>query len=115
MTDDTDTSAPERIWLQTGGNYAESHEAAIGTDTGVTWAANKVEDDDQAYVRADLYEALRERAEKAEAEVEKLLRIFRTMEGQARAAVNAAQGIVNDCAALRDTRAALTDTQEAGQ
>jgi len=44
MTDDT---APDRIWLQAGGQYAEAHE--------VTWCEDRIEDDDQEYVRADLY------------------------------------------------------------
>jgi len=44
MTDDT---APERIWLQAGGLYAEAHE--------VTWREDRIEDDGQEYVRADLY------------------------------------------------------------
>jgi len=52
MTDDT---APKRIWLQTGGSYAEAYEASVGTDTGVTWCAHCVHDNDQEYVRADLY------------------------------------------------------------
>ena len=83
-----DTSAPERIWLQTGGDYAEAHEAAIGTETGVTWCDTPQDERDQGYVRDDLYDAMRERAEKAEAEVERLREALEKIERWSKAYPN---------------------------
>jgi hypothetical protein len=50
----TDTTAPERIWLNTAGSYEYAHEATFGTDTGVTWCDMPQDEDDQEYIRADL-------------------------------------------------------------
>lgn len=50
----SDQTAPERIWLQTAGSYAEAHEATIGTETGVTWCDMQQDEGDQEYIRADL-------------------------------------------------------------
>ena len=53
----TDNTAPERIWLQTGGDYATYHNVSAEDEEQITWCWHKVEDDDQEYVRVDLYEA----------------------------------------------------------
>lgn len=48
MTTNAPASAPDRIWLQTGGdNYPADHE-------GVSWCWHNVHGNDVEYVRADL-------------------------------------------------------------
>lgn len=72
-----DKTAPERIWLQTGGNFAEAMRGEV------TWAQDRINDDDEEYVRADPHlggsfykeadiDRLMERAEVAEAECKRL-------------------------------------------
>ena len=54
---------PERIYLQVGGET----EAEMPSDLdGVTWCSDRVFPQDVEFVRADEYEAMRERAEAAE-------------------------------------------------
>ena len=43
-------NAPERIWLQDGGDY----ESAISSDCDVTWCVDSVGQGDTEYIRADL-------------------------------------------------------------
>lgn len=65
MTDEIDTSAPERIWARLSPDW---HDGETGEDfVGGMFDAGHFRDGVD-YVRADLYDAERDRAEKAEAE-----------------------------------------------
>lgn len=64
MTRDANTKAPERIWLQDGGEWSD--EAYFAGE--ITWCDSEVNSNDTEYVRADLLTAAEARAEAAEAE-----------------------------------------------
>ena len=62
------TKAPERIWLQDGGEWSD--EAYFAGE--ITWCDSEVDSNDTEYVRADLLTAAEARAEAAEVERDRL-------------------------------------------
>lgn len=55
------SDAPERIWLNDGGDYEAAKEAMMYAE-GVTWCEHQIEDGDTEYVRADLIKGARRKA-----------------------------------------------------
>lgn len=68
MGDGAVSDAPERIWLQDGGDYELAKQAM----SDLTWCSDPIDEADTEYVRADLFSSALARAERAEAELAKL-------------------------------------------
>ncbi|MFN3575511.1 MAG: hypothetical protein ACK4TJ_00780 [Tabrizicola sp.] len=70
--------APERIWLSDGGDYdAQRRQQLLGDEDLILWSDHRQDDDDTAYVRADLHERalslLREATAELRAEAQALV------------------------------------------
>lgn len=71
MTDRDGKALPDRVWA------SKAHDE----DYGQTWEVSDLGIGDVEYVRADLIEALRQRAEAAEAERDDLIRDIESLKG----------------------------------